>query len=193
MLALTILLSAAAGVNAILGGEVQAVQISNTTHICADNCVYDGIYLAQKGYFCPVKEVVRQEEGGKLREWYSYDCRGAKPAPGVVHAPLKGKEAPRNCTLFPGDLTKVSPSCIADKEVGGGGGTKILQLSELTEMLKSATANTADNKKPASPKSKKECAQIARNKFTECREKIDDFNECNNQGAKTFQNCQSGK
>ncbi|KAF5130983.1 hypothetical protein E5D57_007332 [Metarhizium anisopliae] len=192
MLALTILLSAAAGVNAIIGGEVQAVQISNETHICADNCVYDGIYFAQQGYFCPVKEVVRQEEGGKLREWYPYDCRGAKPAPRVVHAPLKDGEKPDNCTLNKGDATNIIQSaCIADRKVGSG--TKILQLSELAEMLKSTTANTADNKKPASPKSKEECAQIARQKFTECREKIDDFDECKKQGAKTFQNCQSGK
>lgn len=187
MLALTILLSAAAGVNAILDGHVRAVQISNTTHICADDCVYDGIYLAQKGYFCPVKEVVRQEEGGKLREWYSYDCRGAKPAPGVVHAPLKDKETPRNCKLHKGDLTKVAPACISNKDTGSGGGNKILQLSELAEMLKSTTANTTP------PKSKEECAQIARQMYLECRDKTDDFDDCQNQGAETYQNCQDGK
>ncbi|KAH0594456.1 hypothetical protein MHUMG1_07806 [Metarhizium humberi] len=193
MLALTILLSAAAGVNAIIGGEVHAVQISNTEHICADDCVYDGIYLAQKGYFCPVKEVVRQEEGGKLREGWPYDCRGAKPATGVVHAPLKDKEAPKNCKLHDGDLTKVAPACISDKDLGSGGGNKILQLSEVAEMLKSASANTADNKKPAPPKSKEECAQIARQKYLECHDKNDDFGECQNQGAEVFQNCRDGK
>ncbi|KAK9440168.1 hypothetical protein VB005_04789 [Metarhizium brunneum] len=190
MLALTILLSAAAGVNAILDGHVRGVQISKTKYICADDCVHAGIYFAQLGHFCPVKEVARREQGGEL-DVFPYDCRGAKKPDGVVFAPHKDGEKPDNCTLNIGDAADVNSACSANRIFGAG--TKILQLSELTEMLKSATANTADNKKPASPKSKEECAQIARKKFTECREKIDDFNECNNQGAKTFQNCQSGK
>ncbi|KAK8927116.1 hypothetical protein H634G_01920 [Metarhizium anisopliae BRIP 53293] len=128
MLALAILLSAAAGVNAILDGHVRGVQISETEYICADNCVHAGIYFAQLGHLCPVKEVVRREQGGELDE-FPYDCRGAKKPDTVVFAPLQGKEKPENCDVFLGNATDVNSACVANRIVGGG--TKILQLSEV--------------------------------------------------------------
>ncbi|EFZ04453.1 hypothetical protein X797_006687 [Metarhizium robertsii] len=193
MLALTILLSAAAGVNAIIGGEVKAVQISETQFICADNCVFGGIYLAQKGHYCPAEEVARFEKDGEVFIPDPYDCRGSNQATGYVYAPLKDEDKDKieNCRLHTGDATD-DYACTANRIVDGGG-TKILQLSEVVEMLKSTTANTADNNKPAPPKSKEECAQIARQKYLECHDKTGDFDECQNQGAEVFQNCRDGK
>ncbi|KJK84925.1 hypothetical protein H633G_11254 [Metarhizium anisopliae BRIP 53284] len=60
MLALSLLLSAAAGVNAILGGDIKAVRISDVekTSFCPNDCVFGDGFFQQVGKYCLKNETV---------------------------------------------------------------------------------------------------------------------------------------
>lgn len=69
------LLSAVAGVNAILGGEVRGIRINDKEFICANNYAYRNIYLTQLGRFCPKEEVIVVEDGNFNADGVEFDCK----------------------------------------------------------------------------------------------------------------------
>ncbi|KID98547.1 hypothetical protein MAJ_05475, partial [Metarhizium majus ARSEF 297] len=161
MLALTMLLSAAAGVNAIIGGEIKAVELETGEFFCAENCVNGGFYYSQAGYACPVGELVRKvDANGNGHKYFPFDCADAKLGKGWAGwtvRPLRDEDKVKECGVFKSSGTE-EDICISYKTIGGG--NKIVKLSEVEEMAKSATASATEKNKPAPPKSRQECLKI---------------------------------
>ncbi|EXU96433.1 hypothetical protein X797_010551 [Metarhizium robertsii] len=76
MLALSFLLSAAAGVNAMLGSDIKPVKISNTTYICPTDCTYGGRLYQRVGNSCLESEIVVSSDWGS-EDFYA--CNGTSP------------------------------------------------------------------------------------------------------------------
>lgn len=197
MFALTLLLSAAAGVNAILGGEVSAVQISEDSFICADDCVHEGVYFAQRGYWCPEKEIiVRVDAKGNDDHWFPFDCTGAKLPNGYRERQRSNGDKPApKCDVMKSIDTE--PNLCASNKSGGGKAGKTVQWSEVEKELKLVTSEggqaTPEKNKPARQKSQQQCAEIGRQKFSECRQNSGEFDECDKQGREAIENCLLGQ
>jgi hypothetical protein len=145
MLALTMLLSAAAGVNAILGGQIKAVELETGELFCAENCVNSGFYYSEAGYACPEGELVRKvDANGNGHKYFPFDCADAKLGPGWTGRPLRDEDKVRECDVFKPSGTDAD-ICVSSKTTGGG--NKIVKWSEVEEMAKSATASATEKNK----------------------------------------------
>lgn len=130
MLALSLLLSAAAGVNAMLGSDIKAVKISNTTYFCPNDCTFGRGFFQRVGHLCLDNEIVI------LSDEYSeefYACNGTSPKGWRVQPDdgLAPECIPETSTATEPDL------CWSDRF--GEVGTKIVQWSELEKILESAS------------------------------------------------------
>ncbi|KAM3510459.1 hypothetical protein MY11210_005912 [Beauveria gryllotalpidicola] len=181
MLTLSLLLSAAAGVNAYLGGEVKSVSINETSFICADDCTFGGVYFAQPGHFCPDNEVIvtKDKEGtSNPNPFLNFDCIGMGKSNGLIERPRSSGEEPPECLLLEVTDDNQPGDCVSYRVPGAG--TKTVQWSDVEKEIKSAAA----------PKSN-ECAKEGRKVFDECREnKSRSFDECHKKGADAIESCQ---
>ncbi|KAH0592227.1 hypothetical protein MHUMG1_09973 [Metarhizium humberi] len=129
MLALSLLLSATAGVNAMLGSDIKAVTISSTTYFCPNDCTFGRGFFQRVGHFCLDNEIVSLSDGGS-EEFYA--CNGTAP---------EGWQVQPNDGLAPEcDLETSTPNdpieCYSDRAPGEG---KIVPWSELEKILESAS------------------------------------------------------
>ncbi|OAA37611.1 hypothetical protein BBO_07641 [Beauveria brongniartii RCEF 3172] len=134
MLTLSLLLGAAAGVNAILGGEVIGVKVAEGEYICADDCAYNGVFFGQTGFYCRLEEAVgRVTPDGTDDTWFPYQCAGAELANGYTERPRREGEEPRQC-----DPANGESDCLSNKSLGGPKNPKTIEWSEIAEQLKKA-------------------------------------------------------
>ncbi|KAM3454103.1 hypothetical protein NHJ6243_008965 [Beauveria neobassiana] len=192
MFALPLLLSAAAGVNAILGGEVRAVKISDTSYICAESCVHDGVFFAQRGYFCPEKEAVLVVSL-KFPDFPIPDCTGATHREGFSERqPSSGEELPK-CGIHK-SVDNEPDLCFFYRDSGSGKVKKTIQWSDVEKELESSATSegggqgTPEENQPAAQKLPQQCVEIGRQVFSECRQKLRDH-ECYEQSRKAFEKC----
>ncbi|PQK09585.1 hypothetical protein BB8028_0001g16540 [Beauveria bassiana] len=192
MLALSLLLTAAAGVNAMVGREVKAVKLSEKSYICADDCTHEGVFFAQKGYFCPENETIIKVQVKGNTEFHFYDCDGTKLETGFSQRQRASGEEPPKCGVSEFEDSDEETFCSSFRS-GGGGAGKTVQWSDVEKELKSASSEggngTPEENEPAAPKSQEECAQVGRQMFMECLQKSGEFKECDEQGRGAIQNC----
>lgn len=137
MLALSLLLCAAAGVNAIIGGEVSKVEFPDGSYFCADNCVYRDVFFVQRGYYCPSKEAVTlvDKDNNFSPLGIQFDCAGAPPIPGYGPRQRANGEELDGCERQPKNDEEYP--CISNKSTGSFKNGKTLQWSEVEKSLKS--------------------------------------------------------
>ncbi|KAK9438551.1 hypothetical protein VB005_06697 [Metarhizium brunneum] len=186
-----LLLSAVAGVNAILGGEVRGIQITDEKYICADNCAYRNVYLTQRGIFCVKEEavVVEDKKFGSIE--LDFDCKGALPPAYYTERPPSSGEEPRECEVR--RINSEELLCSSNRSFNGKE-LKMVSWKEV-EKLQSATSEggqgTPEENKPAPQKPKQpltpkqqECADKTVPKFNVCKDDtcresvIQEFREC---------------
>lgn len=143
MLALSLLISAAAGVNAILGGEVSQVVFPDGSYICADNCMYRDVYFSQRGYYCPSKEVVTLETPIFNIDGLEFDCADAPKLPDYTPRQRVNGEEPYKCKQKPNHGQ--DSGCKANRLLGEFKKGKTLQWSEVERSLKSAISEDGQN------------------------------------------------
>lgn len=130
MLALSLLLSAAAGVDAMLGSNIIAVTTSNTTHFCPEDCTFGGGFFQRVGNVCLDSQIVILSSPDFAEEPYA--CNGTSPK-GWQEQPDDGL-APE-CDVYPSTPNDPDP-CYSDRFGEGG---RIVQWSELEKLIKSAS------------------------------------------------------
>lgn len=138
MLALSLLLCAA-GVKAMLGIRVSAIQLKDGRIVCSDNCAIDEAYLADDGSVCGPQEVVVQLDNNGNEQFYpKYVCaEAASTQPGWSTRPRKNGEEPDNCP--PKELDKSSPidaQCASTRMDNSNGKVEVRQLEQLAEVKK---------------------------------------------------------
>ncbi|KAM3436916.1 hypothetical protein NHJ13734_004880 [Beauveria thailandica] len=187
MLTLPLLLGAAAGVNAILGGEVIGVKVAEGEYVCADDCTYNGAFLGQSGFYCPLEEAIhRVKSDGTDDTWFPYQCAGAKLPKGFTERPRREGEEPSKCYSVEGEF-----ECLADRSLGGPENPKIIEWSELAEQLKKAKSQDEQSSpEKASPEKPVNCAAEGSNAFHKCRQEPNSsFDKCNQQGIAAIEKC----
>ncbi|OAA47189.1 hypothetical protein BBO_02644 [Beauveria brongniartii RCEF 3172] len=178
MLTLSLLLSAAAGVNAILGGEVNSVMVTETSFFCADACTFGGVYFGQAGYFCPEKEVIaRLDAKGNLDRNFPFDCIGMEKKYGFKSRQRSSGEEPRKCPV--GEVTANSKPDACEAFRAPGAGSEIVQWADIEKQIKAA----------APPKSQQECAKDGREIFAKCQAESGGFTECNKKAVAAIKSC----
>ncbi|KAM3524043.1 hypothetical protein NHJ13051_004756 [Beauveria bassiana] len=144
MLTLSLLLGAAAGVNAILGGSVMNVKISENLYICANGCAYEGAYFDMDGFYCPLEEVVRVEAPEGIDDLLPpdtpYQCAGVELSNGLTERPRRDGEEPFKCTL-----ARKNNQCLSTKSSGGSENKETTEWLEVVEELKKAKAQNAQS------------------------------------------------
>ncbi|KID82828.1 hypothetical protein MGU_09835 [Metarhizium guizhouense ARSEF 977] len=182
MLALSLLLSAV-GVNAILGGEVAGVLVSDKEFFCANDCAYKGVFFERRGTWCTRNDttaIVNSE--GVAHPRYPHACAGS---PCYVYEPTE-----------PFDYI-----CVADRNPGGK--AKNVQWSEIEKKLASASSTnsasqegeqgTTEKSKPASPEKSKQCNDLREKNFWECWNNFkDDFQKCVDDAQQVWEDCRRG-
>ncbi|KAK8150291.1 hypothetical protein G3M48_003103 [Beauveria asiatica] len=178
MLTLSLLLSAAAGVNAILGGDVSSVMVTETSFFCADDCVFGGAFFGQGGYFCPEREIIaRLDDKGNDDPNFPFDCIGMEKEYGFTFRQRSSGEEPRKCPVSEASALNKPDECLAYK--GDGSGSQTVQWSDIEKELKAA----------APPKSQQECAKDGREIFAKCRAESGAFVECNKKATAAIKSC----
>lgn len=139
MLALSLLLSATAGVNAMLGSDIKAVTISSTSYFCPYGCVFRGAsrsaFFQSGGNWCRDNEIVILSSPDYAEELYA--CGGLNlEGSGWQEQPYDGP-VPK-CDVF--QSTPTDPiACDSERDQEYGVGTKIVEWSELEKVLESAS------------------------------------------------------
>ncbi|KAJ6779725.1 hypothetical protein PWT90_02068 [Aphanocladium album] len=182
MLTLSLLLGAVAGVNAILGGEVIGVKIAEGKFICADDCTFNGAFFGQRGFYCPMGEVIhRVKQDGTDDTWFRYQCAGDKLPSGFTERARRAGEEPEQCFSVDGEF-----ECAANKGAGGPKNPKTIEWSEVAEQLK--TANSQNEQ--SSPEKPKDCATEGSKVFQKCQQEPNpSFDKCNQQGREAIEKC----
>ncbi|EJP65023.1 uncharacterized protein BBA_06198 [Beauveria bassiana ARSEF 2860] len=187
MLTLSLLLGAAAGVNALAGGGVTGVTLSDGLQLCPDNCHHKGVFLSATGYYCAIEEIIhRVRDDGTDDRWYPYACPGATLPDGYTERPLRDGEKPSECWTTTSEL-----GCLATTNRRGH--PKVIKWSEVVEELKKAKAQNAQSspeKPSAAPEKPVNCADEGSKAFRKCQEeKVESFSECNQRGIEAIEAC----
>ncbi|KAM3441977.1 hypothetical protein MY4824_001391 [Beauveria thailandica] len=189
MLALSLLLCAAAGVNAILDGEVETVRISDTEYICADDCAFRGAFLGQSGRICTEpKAIVRLDKYGKVDdEWYgtAFECPGEQLPVGITTRERSGGEKPLDCHVHP--ITNPDFfGCISPREGEGLG--KVVDWADIEKELKLKTAE----KKKLTQAERNKCGKAAQEVHAECT-RTGGCKECEEKSRVFMESCLNGE
>ncbi|KAF1730494.1 hypothetical protein CRV24_009957 [Beauveria bassiana] len=139
-----LLLGAVAGVNAMLGAEIEAVILPDNQFICADDCVHQGVFFGRTLAACPENEtVVFLDKDGQPdtdpNTGSSLLCRGhpALSRPGYGQRERKADEVPQQCKLQPfTDPEEIG--CMANKQSSEAPGQK-LQWADVAKLVDQAT------------------------------------------------------
>ncbi|KAM3510735.1 hypothetical protein MY11210_005608 [Beauveria gryllotalpidicola] len=201
MLTLSLLLSAAAGVNAIAGGNVEAIRLPGKSYICADNCAFQGVFFSQSGFFCPNDDtVVRVDDKGNLDDSWSgtaFQCAGEKVRTGLTTRQPSDGEKPFVC-MAQEITTRDYFDCAASKMGGGDGPKKAVEWSDVEKELKLATENkpAPEEAKPQTEKQPtqaqiNECGKPAQEARAKCQKTGGTFEECYAKGRKAMEDCLS--
>ncbi|KGQ03561.1 hypothetical protein BBAD15_g11212 [Beauveria bassiana D1-5] len=192
MLTLPLLLSTAAGVNAVLGGRVSAIKTSDKSFFCTENCVFDGIYFDQRGYYCPEKEVIsKMDAKGDIDRYLPFDCTGAKLPLGFSERQrFNGEEPPKYDIL---DSKNSKPNVCASYNIRGGKAGETVQWLDVAKEPKLTTSAdgqaTAQENQPAALRLQQQCADNGRLIFFACRRKSGEVDKCYQQFREAFENC----
>ncbi|KAM3560074.1 hypothetical protein MY1884_003112 [Beauveria asiatica] len=189
MLALSLLLSAAAGANAILGGNVEAVTISDKEFICATGCAFRGAFLGQSGRICTEpKAIVRLDKDGKVDdEWYgtAFECPGEVQFDGHTTRERSGGEKPLDCFVQPIDNPDFF-GCNSPKEGDGLG--KVVDWADIEKELKLKTAE----KKKRTQGGRNKCGKAAQEVYSECT-RTGESQECEEKSRAFMESCLNGE
>ncbi|KID95209.1 hypothetical protein MAJ_08843, partial [Metarhizium majus ARSEF 297] len=202
MLALSLLLSAV-GVNAILGGEVAGVLVSDKEFFCANDCAYKDVFFEQRGTWCTRNDttaIVNSE--GVAHPWYPHACAGSPIPEGWQELALKNGEEPKQCYVYE-PTEPVDYLCTGDKSAGGNAKNVNVQWSELEKKLAQASSTNsasqegeqgaAEKSKPASPEKLKQCNDLREKNFWECwNNNKDDFQKCVDDAQQVWEDCRRG-
>ncbi|KAM3459348.1 hypothetical protein NHJ6243_006948 [Beauveria neobassiana] len=144
-----LLLGAAAGVNAMLGTQIETVILPDNRYFCAEDCVHQGVFFGRTLAACPENETVvflnkdGQPDIDRDTE-SSLVCRG-RPAlskPGYGQRERKADdEVPRQCELRPIDPERVS-GCGSLKMSSNTSG-ETLQWADVAKLVEGAGAGAA--------------------------------------------------
>ncbi|KAM3497433.1 hypothetical protein MY10362_009218 [Beauveria mimosiformis] len=187
MLTLSLLLGAAAGVNAILGGQVIGVKDADAEgkYICADDCAYKGAFLGQSGFYCPLGQVFRTvKPDGTDNSWVPYQCAGDKLPAGYTERPRREGEEPEQCSS-----TEIE--CTSNRGSGELKNPKIIEWSEIAEQLEKAKSQDEQSSpEKTSPKKPVNCAAEASIAFRKCQQEPNpSFDKCNKKGIEAAEKC----
>ncbi|KGQ03713.1 hypothetical protein BBAD15_g11046 [Beauveria bassiana D1-5] len=187
MLTLSLLLGAAAGVNAFAGGGVTQVNLTDGVHLCIDSCHYKGVLFSEAGHYCPIEEAVHIVlEDGTDSFSPPYQCAGEELPDGFTERQLHDGEKPLEC------VTSSRGGCLVPGNLRGRK-EKIIEWSEVVEELKKAKAQDAQSspEKPSpAPKEPVDCAGEGSKAFQKCqRKKNPTFSKCSKEGLKAVEAC----
>ncbi|EJP61630.1 uncharacterized protein BBA_09402 [Beauveria bassiana ARSEF 2860] len=193
MIALSLLLGAAAGVSAMIGREISAVELTPNSFFCAEDCVHEGVYFSSLGNYCLEKDIIvnvnaNGEDQIDEATGNALDCRGAKLVSGATGV-RQFSNAEKD--LYKCDVENATePSdfaCYSFKSAGFAGIT--VKWADIAKELKSTTRQgTPQENKPTPEKSEEECAKIGKQVFDKCRE-TREFAECEKEGADWILKC----
>ncbi|OAA51342.1 hypothetical protein BBO_01289 [Beauveria brongniartii RCEF 3172] len=199
MLSLSLLLSAAAGVNALvggtpvlennadLGGHQEPIQISDTQFICPGDCAFQGVFFGRPGHFCPEAEaVVRLDEDGKLddeRYGTVFQCPEERLADGITTRKPYNREKPSGC--YVGKIRNPNPiSCSSNRE--GKSAEKTVKWSDIAKELKSKT------EKRRTQGGRNKCGKAAQEVYSQCT-KTGESQECEEESKAFMESCLSAE
>ncbi|KAM0665137.1 hypothetical protein ACQRIU_005398 [Beauveria bassiana] len=188
MLTLSLLLGAAAGVNALAGGGVTGVNVTEGVHVCADGCSYNGVFFSENGYYCPMEELVHLVDAdGTDAFYFPYHCAGEDLSDGQTERRLRDGEKPLECDTEISEKRCIAyPYRLKRK-------SKVIEWSEVVEELKKAKAQNAQSspEKPSPALEKPvNCADEGLKAFRKCQEeKVESFSECNQRGTEAIEAC----
>ncbi|KAM3440497.1 hypothetical protein NHJ13734_003264 [Beauveria thailandica] len=194
MHSLSLLLGAAAGVNAMLGSEIDAVVLPGNQFLCADNCVHQRVFFGTSGACLENEIVLLQDEDGYFSQpgfEPDFTCRGAPVLsyPGHSQRERTADQVPKQCDLSP--LTDPNDiACLANREVGTK--LKIVKWADVEKLLEEAAAGGASvtPQQPAGQKSREQCAREGQQAFAKCDK---GFAECDRLGRAAVESCLTGQ
>ncbi|KAM3454082.1 hypothetical protein MY3296_003350 [Beauveria thailandica] len=190
MLALSLLLCAAAGVNAILDGLVGTVRISDKEFTCATDCAFRGAFLGQSGRICTEpKAIVRVDKDGKVDdEWdgTAFECPGEVQFDGHTTRERSGGEKPLDCFVQPIRNPDFF-ACTSDKDDDGP--RKVVDWADIEKELK---LKTAEKKKKPTQAERNKCGKAAQEVHAECA-KTGEFKECEEKSRPVMESCLNGE
>ncbi|KAM3507588.1 hypothetical protein MY10362_001662 [Beauveria mimosiformis] len=200
MLSLSLLLSAAAGVNAILGGTPvlendanidpsQPIRISDTISICPFDCAFQGVYFGKPGYLCPEAEaVVRVKEDGKLDDDYwgtALQCPEEKVPDGMTTRKHSDHHSERPFGCHRDKITNPnSISCSSQTE--GKSAEEIMQWSDVEKQIQAKT------EKRRIQGGRNKCGKAAQEVHAECT-KTGESQECEEKSKAFMESCLSAE
>ncbi|PMB70138.1 hypothetical protein BM221_004787 [Beauveria bassiana] len=187
MLTLSLLLGAAAGVNAFAGRELIEVNVTDGVHFCVDSCHYKGVLFSEKGHYCPIEEAVRVVDKDGSDSFYApYQCAGEELPDGFTERQLHDGEKPLECA------TTTTEGCEVPAYLRGLK-KKTIEWSEVVEELKKAKAQDAQSSPEKPSPALKEpvnCALEGSKAFQKCqKENKPTFSKCNEEGLKAVKAC----
>ncbi|KGQ07747.1 hypothetical protein BBAD15_g6926 [Beauveria bassiana D1-5] len=138
-----LLLGAAAGVNAMLGAEIEAVVLPDNQFICAEDCVHQGVFFGTRAACLENETVVALDKDGQpsidLNTGSSLVCRGhpVLSLPGRGQRERKADETPEQCDLQPiTDPERIG--CFSNRDIGGGPAGETLQWADVAKLVEEA-------------------------------------------------------
>ncbi|KGQ05067.1 hypothetical protein BBAD15_g9685 [Beauveria bassiana D1-5] len=95
--------------------EVEDVKLSEKSYICADDCTYEGVFFAQKRYFCPEKETIIKVQANGNTNFLFYDYNGTKLEKGLSQRQRSRGEEPPNCGVQEFEDSNEETTCFSFK------------------------------------------------------------------------------
>ncbi|TQV97140.1 hypothetical protein IF1G_04380 [Cordyceps javanica] len=210
MRSLALLIAAAAGINAMLGAEVNAVVLPGSRYLCADNCQEQGILFGQEGTCWESEAVVRTKVDGTdefdiVNE--SFTCPRNKHLNGQPAWRERNQtEAPPPCEIKPfTDREKLG--CMSNKIVAPGEPSVpdiTLDMEEVKQRLGDSASPSASPsapgqqptpapEKPAQTKLDKQCKSEASKKVQLCTSRGVPFLDCDKAAQEWIKRCKAGR
>ncbi|KAM3471015.1 hypothetical protein MY5147_006079 [Beauveria neobassiana] len=202
-----LLLGAAAGVNAMLGAEIEAVVLPDNQFICADDCVHQGVFFGTRAACLENETVVALDKDGQpsidLNTGSSLVCRGhpVLSLPGRGQRERKADETPEQCDLQPiTDPERIG--CFSNRGLGGGSAGETLQWADVAKLVEEAAGAGAAGQQgsqpqaqpqaepPAGQKSPEKCTKEGQTAFANCDQ---GFAECDRLGRAAIESCLAGQ
>ncbi|KAM3506004.1 hypothetical protein MY10362_002608 [Beauveria mimosiformis] len=184
MLALSLLLSVAAGVNAIYGGNISSVRVTDTSFFCTEDCTFRGVYFSRLGYYCPENEVVARLDAKGNLSIFPFNCSGMEKKT-ESRQPASG-EKPPECSFSPRRSLESCPFLTEPETISRARYAEDVKWSDIEKELKAAAPPNA----AAPPKSKQECDVEGGNIFRKCQEEGGSFDECHETTSAAIRSCQ---
>ncbi|PQK13016.1 hypothetical protein BB8028_0003g16300 [Beauveria bassiana] len=194
MHSLSLLLGAAAGVNAMLGGKIDAVVLPGNQFICANDCVHKRVFFGTRATCLENETVLLLDENGQLSVPgfpLEFLCREDPllSVPGQRQRERRAGEAPEQCDLYP--LTDPN-EIYCESNRNPNGKLKIVQWADVEKLLEEAAAGEGSStpQQPPGQKSREQCAREGQQAFAKCDK---GFAECDRLGRAAIKSCLAGQ